>query len=650
MCGLLGFNQRNNASSSVAEQMCRTIQHRGPDSSGIWLEDASPIVLGHVRLSILELSEAGNQPMLSPCGRYVLVLNGEIYNHLALRKKLEDTGLVLSWRGYSDTETLLACFAAWGVEKTLQATVGMFAIALWDRQLQLLTLARDRMGEKPLYWGWSDDLFVFASELKAIKAHPDFTAIIDRDALTLMLRHCYIPAPYSIYQGVQKLLPGHFVEIPFGGEVAVSKAVDSRPYWSLNTVVEEGIKNPFIGSPEDAVSTLEIQLQHSIADQMLSDVPIGAFLSGGVDSSAIVSLMQAQSKRPVRTFTLGFSESGYNEAEHAKAVSQHLGTDHTELYVQADDALAVIPRLASIYCEPFADSSQIPMFLVAQLAKQHVTVALSGDAGDELFGGYNRYTATKKIWEPLQSVPHCLRHLAAGGLQALSPNTWDKLFQIAKPVLPRRLQISMPSEKIRKLSEILTLSNGEAFYRQLTSYWTDPASVVINGEEPITSLTDISAWPKTDSLEHAMMAMDAKTYMADDILVKVDRAAMANSLETRTPMLDHRLVELAWRMPLKYKIHNGQGKWLLRQVLYKYVPKELIERPKAGFAIPLDSWLRGPLRDWAESLLDEKRLIKEGYFHPRPIREMWQEHLMGKNNWHYHLWNILMFQAWLEES
>lgn len=650
MCGLIGFNQNALNSASVASDMCKVINYSGPSSDGVWLDVHNPIVLGHVRKSILELSEACNQPMISECGRYVLVLNGEIYNHQSLRKKFADSGLIINWRGHSDTETLLACFVAWGVEKTLQATVGMFAIAVWDRQEQVLTLARDRMGEKPLYWGWSNDLLIFASELKAIKAHPEFEAVIDRDALTLLLRHCYIPAPYSIYKGIQKLMPGHILQIPLKSDLSQSKAAASRPYWSLNETVEQGLANPFVGSPEAAVDALEKQLKDSIADQMLADVPLGAFFSGGVDSSTIVALMQAQSDMPVRTFTLGFNEAGYNEADHAKAVAKHLGTAHTELYVQPDDALSVIPNLANMYCEPFADSSQIPTFLVSQLAKQHVSVALSGDAGDELFGGYNRYIAAQKVWGPVQKMPSFIRHLAAGGLRSLSPNSWDKLFEFAKPILPKKLQLSIPGEKARKLSEVLTLSSGEAFYRQLTSHWTDPASVVINGQEPITLLTDPSAWPKTDCLEHAMMAMDAQTYMSDDILVKVDRAAMASSLETRTPMLDHRVVELAWKMPLEYKIRNGQGKWVLRQVLYKYVPKDLIERPKAGFGIPLASWLRGPLREWAEALLDEKRLRQEGYFHPAPIRTMWLEHLSGKKNWQYHLWNILMFQAWLENQ
>lgn len=651
MCGLIGFTRSRGINvHATAQQMCKAITHRGPDSEGIWWDETAPLALAHNRLSILDLSPAGHQPMLSACGRFVIAFNGEIYNHLNLRAQLLAEDKAPPWRGHSDTETLLACFAAWGIEQALQATVGMFAIALWDKQEQVLTLARDRMGEKPLYWGWCDEVLLFGSELKALKVHPVFNAEIDRNALTLLLRHCYIPAPYSIYQGIQKLMPGHFVRIPLQGDVASSKNAQPTAYWQMNHAVEHGLANPFIGSPEAAVDRLESQLSASIADQMLADVPLGAFLSGGVDSSTIVALMQAQSQRPVRTFTIGFAEDGYNEAAHAKAVAQHLGTDHTELYVRPEDALAVIPRLPSMYCEPFADSSQIPTFLVSQMAKQHVTVALSGDGGDELFAGYNRYLAARKVWGPVQRMPGFVRHAAAGLLRALPPSTWDKVFTTAKPILPKRLQLSIPGEKARKLADVLSLSDGHAFYRQLTSHWTAPANVVINATEPPILITEPTAWPKTDSLEHAMMAIDAQTYMADDILTKVDRAAMATSLETRVPMLDHRVVELAWQMPLDYKIRDGQGKWLLRQVLYRHVPKELIERPKMGFGIPLDSWLRGPLRDWAEALLDEQRLRQEGYFYPKPIRKMWLEHLSGKHSWQYHLWNVLMFQAWLEKQ
>lgn len=650
MCGIAGYWQRDCSDTSIALSMAEAIVTRGPDDFGVWSERESGIALAHRRLSILDLSPAGHQPMVSYCGRYVLVFNGEVYNHLSLRSLLEENLKGFSWRGHSDTETLIECFVAWGVEKTIGMAVGMFSFALWDTKDKLLTLARDRLGEKPLYWGWSDDLLIFASELKAIKAHPGFKAEINRDSLTLFLRHGYVPAPYSIYRGIQKLMPGHFIEINLGGDISVSKSANSRVYWSVNDVVKEGLARPFSGSASDAVDVLETQLKASVSDQMLSDVSLGAFLSGGIDSSTIVALMQSQTRTPVKTFTIGFDEIGYNEAIHAKAVARHLGTNHTELYVQPNDALAVIPKLPTIYCEPFADSSQIPTFLVSQLAKQHVTVALSGDGGDELFGGYNRYMAVQKVWNPLMKMPEFVRFIAAAGFNSLSPATWDKIFEHLKPVLPKRYQLSLPGEKARKLGEVLKLKDGAAFYRQLTSHWAEPESLVINGKEPLTQITDNNSWAETDSLEHFMMALDAKTYMSDDILTKVDRAAMACSLETRVPMLDHRVFELAWRMPLGYKVREGQGKWLLRQVLYRYVPKELIERPKMGFGIPLDSWLRGPLKAWAEALLDEQRLRNEGYLNPAPIRQLWNEHLSGKKNWQYHLWNVLMFQAWLEKN
>lgn len=649
MCGITGFWQQSNADKQVAKHMASRIKSRGPDDFGIWHSKAAGIALGHRRLSIIDLSSAGHQPMESDCGRYVVVFNGEIYNHRYLRTEVDNVS-EHNWRGHSDTETLLACIACWGVQATLEKLVGMFAFALWDKKREDLTLARDRMGEKPLYWGWSNDIFLFGSELKAVTAHPGFRNKVDRNALTLLLRHCYIPAPYSIYEDIQKLLPGHFVSIPLRGNIQQSKAAKPIAYWSLNHVVEEGINDPLDVDDESAIDLLEQTLSESISGQMLADVPLGAFLSGGIDSSTIAALMQKQSREPIKTFTIGFSEGGYNEAEHASLVAKHLGTDHTELYVSAADALNIIPNLSNVYCEPFADSSQIPTFLVSQMARRHVTVALSGDGGDELFGGYNRYMAAQKVWAPSQKMPLFIRKAAAGSLRALSPATWDKLFDVARPALPQKFRISIPGEKARKLADVLSLESSHDFYRALTSHWSAPESLVKNSREPETFLTNPEKWPITDCLEHAMMAMDAKTYMADDILVKVDRAAMANSLETRVPMLDHRVVELAWRLPLTYKIRDGQGKWILRQVLYRHVPKKLIERPKMGFGVPLDSWLRGPLKEWAEALLNTERLEREGFFYSAPIRKMWDEHLKGTNNWQYHLWNVLMFQAWLEKN
>lgn len=650
MCGIAGYWNHNQSDRNLGRRMADAITTRGPDDQGVWGSPEDGITLAHRRLSILDLSPAGHQPMESRCKRYVMVFNGEIYNHLALRNSLEQDDTPMRWNGHSDTETLLACFAAWGVHHTLKRALGMFAIALWDRQTRTLSLARDRLGEKPIYWGWHRETLLFGSDLKALRKHPHFDAEIDRGALALLLRHSYIPAPHSIYKGIQKLLPGHLVSIPLRGDIGRSQAAIPQPYWSFNQVLERGLAKPFSGDDDSAVDALESALARSIRDQMVADVPLGAFLSGGVDSSTIVALMQAQSNRPIMTFTIGFREGGYNEAVHAKAVARHLGTDHQELYVSSKDAIDVVPNISDIYSEPFGDSSQIPTFLLSRMAKNHVTVALSGDGGDELFGGYNRYLAASTLWRPAQKLPPFARRLAAGGLTLLNPAQWDQLFGRLDPVLPKQWRIAIPGEKARKLADILSLNGDAAFYKQLTSQWTDPGSVVIGAHEPDTLISTARKWPRTDSLEHTMMAIDSQTYLAEDILTKVDRAAMAVSLETRIPMLDARVVELAWQLPLHMKIRNRQGKWVLRKVLDRYVPRELIERPKMGFGIPLDSWLRGPLREWAESLIAEERLQREGYFYPEPIRSMWREHLSGTHNWQYHLWNVLMFQAWLDRA
>jgi asparagine synthase (glutamine-hydrolysing) len=652
MCGLAGFwapGTKSAENAARAERMAGQLGHRGPDDAGTWCDAQSGFAVSHRRLSIIDLSASGHQPMISASGRWVLAYNGEIYNHLQLRQRLDEEGDAPAWRGHSDTETLLACIDAWGVDIALERSVGMFAFALWDQQDRSLILARDRMGEKPLYYGRQGDTFLFASELKALRVHPAFRAEVNRDSLTLLLRHNCIPAPHSIYQDIFKLLPGHVMRVSFDDAVN-ARLTSSAPYWTLNDTVEAGLRNPFSGDITEATDALEQQLSASIGAQMLADVPLGAFLSGGVDSSSVVALMQAQSDRPIRTFTIGFSEDNYDEAADARAVAEHLQTEHTELYVSPSDAQAVIPSLPSVYCEPFSDSSQIPTFLVSQMARQHVTVALSGDGGDELFGGYNRYLMARGAWSKAQKLPPFARSAVAGVLGGLRPSTWDRAFDVIKPLLPTRMQVTSPGEKAHKLASVLNLPDSHAYFRQLTSHWTNPARVVIDAREPDTRLTDSSAWPEVDCFEHWMMAMDAQTYMPDDILVKVDRAAMANSLETRVPMLDHRVVELAWRLPLDLNLREGRGKWLLRQVLYRHVPKEMIERPKMGFAIPLDSWLRGPLRDWAEALLNEKRLLAEGFLNPAPIRAMWEEHLGKKRNWQHHLWTILMYQAWLEDQ
>ncbi len=665
MCGLVGFlggvvAQGDQSDEAMLKRMADTIVHRGPDDAGYWGDVEQRIGFGHRRLSIVDLSPAGHQPMHSASGRYVMVFNGEIYNHLDLRRALEDftPSLTLplkgggnesrggvAWRGHSDTESLLAGLDVWGIEETIKRSIGMFVIAVWDKQTNTLTLGRDRIGEKPLYYGWQGDTFLFGSELKALRAHPAFKGEIDRNVLCMFLRYNYIPAPYSIYQGIAKLRPGCLLTVSLR-----QREPDVVTYWSVAQVAEAGVANPFVGTAEQAVGELEILLKDAVRQQMMADVPLGAFLSGGVDSSSVVALMQAQSDRPVKTFTIGFNEEEYNEAKHAKAVAKYLGTDHTELYVTPEEAMAVIPKLPTLYDEPFSDSSQIPTFLVSQLARQHVTVSLSGDGGDELFAGYNRYFWGRSIWERIGRMPKGLRSATARTLETLSPQTWNLLFQKLGPVLPDKIKQRNLGDKLHKLAEILAVDHPEEMYLGLVSHWKDPASVVLGASEPLTVLTDQGQWANLPDFTQRMMYLDTVSYLPDDILVKVDRASMGVSLEARVPFLDHRLVEFAWQIPLSMKIRNGQGKWLLRQVLHKYVPKELIDRPKMGFGIPIDAWLRGPLREWAESLLDEKRLREEGFFNPGPIREKWLEHLSGRRNWQYHLWDVLMFQAWLEQQ
>ena len=664
MCGFSGFLSCGNVGTPdmadhLLSVMGNTLLHRGPDSAGVWSDHTAGIGLVHRRLAIVDLSPAGHQPMLSSAGRYVISFNGEIYNHLDLRAKLDEmdgrASLVMAdkWQGHSDTETLLAGFNAWGIETTVQMCIGMFAFAVWDKHTRVLTLGRDRLGEKPLYYGWQGHgesaAFLFGSELKALKAHPAFAAEIDRGALGLLMRHGYIPAPHSIYQGISKLQPGCLMTLSLN-----DRTPKLITYWSAKSIVEQGLVKPFAGTPERAVDTLESLLKDAVRKQMMADVPLGAFLSGGVDSSTIVALMQAvaqeQGGSSVKTFTIGFNEAGYNEAEHAKAVARHLGTDHTELYVSPQQVLDVIPKLPSLYCEPFADSSQIPTYLVSQMARQHVTVSLSGDAGDELFGGYNRYVLGQQLWSKLQRLPVGARRAMAGALTSLSPSAWNRLLGPVQRFMPKSLAQANIGEKLHKGAGVMSAGSSAELYRQLVSQWQDPAMVVIGGTEPLTLLTDGSQQPTTDQFVHQMMALDMLSYLPDDILCKVDRAAMGVSLETRVPMLDHRVVEFAWSLPLDYKVRCNVGKWPLREVLYRHVPRELIERPKMGFGIPLHDWLRGPLRPWAEALLDEARLQKEGYFHPEPIRQKWAEHLSGQRNWAPHLWSVLMFQAWLEHE
>ena len=651
MCGIVGFfdpaRHRNQEELlALTQGMLRPLNHRGPDDNGVWVDAEAGIALGHKRLSIIDLSIAGHQPMVSTTGRYILTYNGEIYNFSEIRQKLElEKGTASVFRGHSDTEVMLVAFEQWGIQSALRSFNGMFAFALWDREKRLLHLGRDRLGEKPLYYGWSNNKFFFGSELSALRSHPSFKSDIDRDALALYLRYSYVPCPHSIYKGIRKLAPGHFLILngfhPEAPVVPVS-------YWSAKYTAEQGVLDPFKGSETEAITQLDTLLRDSIRKRMVSDVPLGAFLSGGIDSSTVVALMQAESSRPVKTFSIGMHETGFNEAEFAARVAQHLGTDHTELYVTPKEAIDVIPRLHTLYTEPFADSSQIPTFLVSQMARQHVTVSLSGDGGDELFGGYNRYFWGPDIWRKIGWIPLPFRKLIAKALRIPSPGQWDLLVHILAPLFKEYGMLGTFGDKFQKLADVMEMPDPDALYYRLTSLWSHPEQLLIRGREAKTIVTEREQWPELQDFVQRMMYLDTVSYLPDDILVKVDRASMGVSLEARIPFLDHRLVEFAWKIPLSMKIKNGYGKWLLRQVLYQYVPKSLIERPKMGFGIPLAAWLRGPLKDWAEDLISEKKLREGGFFHPTPIRKKWEEHLSGKRHWHFNLWNVLMFQAWLE--
>ncbi|MFO1321994.1 MAG: asparagine synthase (glutamine-hydrolyzing) [Burkholderiales bacterium] len=648
MCGIAGFWRTPpidaQAMTAAGAAMAEAIRHRGPDDDGVWCDANAGIVLAHRRLAILDVSPEGHQPMVSASGRFVIVFNGEIYNFAELREALERTDPSLPWRGHSDTEVMLAAFERWGVEASIVRMAGMFAFALWDREARTLTLGRDRFGEKPLYYGWSRGVFLFASELKALRAHRDFEARIDRRALAAYGRFACVPGSDSIYAGISKLLPGHVVTFD---ETRFARRESGRPvpYWSLDEVVRCGQADRFTGNGEEAANALEELLRRTVRAQSVADVPLGAFLSGGIDSSLVVALMQSVAARPVRTFTIGFDESDYDEAADARAVARHLGTHHTEWTLSATEARAVIPELPRLYDEPFADSSQIPTHLVARLARQHVTVSLSGDAGDEMFGGYNRHRLANRLERTGARVPLPLRRLAARGVLAVAPGTWDRLVRAGSRFVPPLARHKATGDRLHKLAGLLDASEPGQWYERLTSFWS--SGLVIDGGDPS------HAWSRAGtrlnvSLPERMMILDSLGYLPDDILVKVDRAAMATSLETRVPFLDHRVAEFAWRLPLQHKLDSRSGKKILRRLLHRYVPATLVDRPKMGFGIPLDQWLRGPLRPWAESLLAEDRLRREGFFDPAVVRARWIEHVSGVRNWQHHLWIVLMFESWLD--
>jgi asparagine synthase (glutamine-hydrolysing) len=642
MCGIAGHWDTKSTSEhplEVLNRMGAALAHRGPDDSGTFHDVNAGIGLAFRRLSILDLSAEGHQPMYSASGRYVMVFNGEVYNFDEIRAELGPH----QWRGRSDTEVMLEAFERWGLESAVQRFVGMFAFALWDRQERKLHLVRDRLGIKPLYYGRVGSAFVFASELKAIWQHPDFNGEIDRNSLALYMRHNYVPSPHCIYKGLYKLQPGCILTLD-----SSTAAPQIRRFWSAKEIAQKGEESKVQVSDAEAVEQLHQLLLRAVRLRMISDVPLGAFLSGGVDSSTVVALMQAQSQRPVKTFTIGFHEEGYNEAIDAKRVAEHLGTDHTELYLTSKDCLDVVPLLPTMYDEPFSDSSQIPTYLVSKLARRSVAVSLSGDGGDELFGGYYRYVLTKQIWNFMKPLPQPIRSLAASVLRAVPPVSIDTAFRILQPLLPKSLHHEAPGDKAHKLADFLSLDGPQALYYRALSHWKNPSDIVLHSFEPGTVRECIAEMSINTSIEESMMLTDLLQYLPDDILTKIDRASMAVSLEARVPLLDHRVVEFALRLPLSMKLRRGKGKAILRRVLRRYVPPELVERPKMGFGIPLEDWLRGPLRDWAETLLGERRLRNEGFFDAGPIRRIWEAHLSGHGNWQYHLWDVLMFQSWLE--
>lgn len=631
MCGIAGFldlKRQTDAQSlaSQAEAMGGAQIHRGPDSGGVWIDEAAGIALSFRRLAIIDLSPAGDQPMVSASGRYVLIFNGEIYNFKELRADLEAAGH--RFRGDSDTEAMLEGFAAWGIEATVARLIGMFAFALWDREERRLWLGRDRLGIKPLYYGERDGLFLFGSELKALRAKDGWTPRIDRDALAAFTRFNHVPTPLSIYEGIRKLAPATLLSYRPGEAPALIH------YWDMESVATQTRRDI---PDEEAISEAETLLTDAVSRRMIADVPLGALLSGGIDSATVVALMQKSSTQPVRTFTIGFAEGGFDEAAHARAVADHLGTDHTEIAMSPDHARTVIPRLADWYDEPFADSSALPTRLVCELAQRDVTVALSGDGGDETFLGYNRYRAADALWQRMQRTPALLRDLSSRVLGGVPTGVWDGMARL----LPQARLPSLAGDKAHKLAESLRQADADGIYWNLVSHWKTP--IVQDGRHDDRLSSDAI----TDFGER-MAYYDAMTYLPDDILAKVDRASMSVSLEARVPLIDHRLLEFAWSLPKRLRLRDGQSKWLLRQVLYRHVPPSIVDRPKSGFAVPIAAWLRGPLREWAENLLDEQRLREEGWFDPAPVRRAWAAHLAGRGNHWEALWGVCVAQAWRE--
>jgi asparagine synthase (glutamine-hydrolysing) len=623
--------------------MAGALVHRGPDDGGVWVEVSAGIALANRRLAVVGLGPGGHQPMSSSSRRWTLTFNGEVYNFTALSQRLSAGGVRL--KGGSDTEALLEAIEQWGLEPALEACEGMFAIAAWDAEARELHLVRDRLGEKPLYWGWVGGRFAFASELKALHRLPGFNARLDRRAVTLFLRHNCVPAPLTVYEGISKLLPGEHLVL--GPDPRVGDVPRSHRYWSAREVVERAHRDQMSGSTDEMVDRLEVTLSRAVGDQMVADVAVGAFLSGGVDSSLVVALMQQHSQRPVKTFTVGFADSAYDESADAARVAAHLGTDHTTLMVTDKEALEVVPELPGIWDEPFADSSQIPTLLVSRLARTQVTVSLSGDGGDELFAGYNRHAWLERLWHRTARLPLPARRLAAAAARGVPPAAVDSLSRFEQ-MLPPRWRMRIPATKLTKAAKVVAAEDPERAYLAVVSHWDEPEALVV-GAGPAESLASLpESWPDLGDVTEQMLWLDLVGYLPDDILTKLDRAAMAVSLETRVPFLDRAVVELAWQLPKAAKLRDGTTKWILRQVLHRHVPPSLVERPKMGFGVPLGAWLRGPLRPWAEDLLDERRLLAGGLLEARPVRQAWKQHLSGRRDLGYELWDVLCLQAWLE--
>ena len=647
MCGITGYIDLDlsvcQTDSNDIDKMVHALKHRGPDDKGVWVDSSLGLAMGHTRLTIQDLSVAGHQPMKSTSGRYLIVFNGEIYNFKDIRKELDSMNPGISWRGHSDTEVMLAAFDTWGLELSLERFVGMFAFALWDRKERTLFLVRDRMGEKPLYYGLSGNVFLFGSELKSLAKHRSWIGEINKDAVASYLKYGYVPSPNSIYKDIFKVMPGTITTINHN-ELGRLKVFPSNTYWSIDSAFANASEDRVPADDNLIEEELEEKLRVSLNGQMIADVPVGAFLSGGIDSTTVVSLMQSQTSQKIKTFSIGFQEAEFNEAIHARAIAEHLGTEHTELTVSYDDALALIPDLPEIWDEPFSDASQIPTYLVSKLAQQSVKVCLSGDGGDEFLGGYNRYLLGYRLWSQTENIPLFIRRILAKNLQRLPPSVIQNISRI----LPEKYRYSEIDNKLYKLASVLDSKDCFDFYDRVISHWREPSNLLAYQYNVIETDRDEASQADTnENFVETLMRLDMKKYLPGNILTKVDRASMGNGLETRLPFLDHRTIEYTMRIPLELKIHHGLGKQPLRNILDKFVPRELIERPKMGFSLPVNQWLKGPLRGWAESLLDNNRLREEGFFNPDMVRNKWNNYLSGRESSHYEIWTLLMFQGWL---